>query len=312
MPDKLFDFRMHDGSRNFADLPEVIFFDKLREIAKLLEGAAETAFVTDWVTEVWLDFDFRGYKFSINNQNGDYWFFVENPECPDKILLEVVEHFQSFIMKRMAFYGGSFDPPHIGHLAIARKLTEIFALDEFVFIPAFHAPHKLDRKPISAFHRYTMLGLTTQNDLELKVSTVELDAPEKPFTVETQAKLKNELSGAEIFFVIGADSWMEITTWRNWETVLTATNIIVVTRPDYEIGFSHVTEEIQKRTIDLRGTQLQSEIRNPESKIYFTDAVQIDVSATEIRRKIHDKQIDWHELVPPEVAKYIEKYELYI
>ena len=91
---KLFDFKMNDGSRNFADLPETVFFDELREIAKQLQGATETGFLTDWVTEVWLDFEFRGQRFSVNNQNGDYWFFVENPECPDEILLEVVEHFQ--------------------------------------------------------------------------------------------------------------------------------------------------------------------------------------------------------------------------
>lgn len=215
--------------------------------------------------------------------------------------------------RRIAFYGGSFDPPHIGHLTIARKLIEIFALDRFFFIPAFHAPHKLNRKPTSAFHRFAMLGLTTQSDLKIKVSTVELDQPEKPFTVETQAKLKGKFPDAEIFFVIGADSWAEITTWREWETVLTQTNIIVVTRPDYEIEFSHVTDEIRERIVDLRnGNQSKSEIPNPKSQIYITDAVQIDVSATEIRRKIHEKQTDWRELVPPEVAKYIEKYELYI
>lgn len=226
-------------------------------------------------------------------------------------------------MKRMAFYGGSFDPPHDGHLMIARKLTENFALDEFVFIPAFHAPHKLNRKPISAFHRFAMLSLAMQNDLKLKVSTVELDAPEKPFTVETQAKLKENLPDAEIYFVIGADSWVEITTWREWETVLTQTNIIVVTRPDYEIEFSHVTEAIRERIVDRRGqisdsrlkdSVEKSEARNlePETKIYITDAVQIDVSATEIRQKIHEKQTGWRELVPSEVANYIEKYELYI
>lgn len=88
---------MNDGSRNFAELPETVFFDKLREIAKEFEGAAETEFVTDWITELWLDFDFRGHKFSINNQFGNYWFFVEDPECSDEILLEVVEHFQKFL-----------------------------------------------------------------------------------------------------------------------------------------------------------------------------------------------------------------------
>src|SRR5918998_3613983 len=132
-------------------------------------------------------------------------------------------------MKKVAFYGGSFDPPHKGHLTIARKLTEIFELDEFIFIPAFHAPHKKDKKPTSAFHRFAMLCLATESKAGIKVSTVELEAPEKPFTFETQKKLKRKLPDAEIFFVIGADSWAEIDTWREWEKVLTLTNIIVVT-----------------------------------------------------------------------------------
>ena len=88
---------MNDGSRNFADLPETFFFDELREIIKKFAGATETAFVTDWVTEVWIDFEYCGHKFSINNQMGDYWFFVENPDCPDEILIEVVQHFEKFI-----------------------------------------------------------------------------------------------------------------------------------------------------------------------------------------------------------------------
>ena len=214
-------------------------------------------------------------------------------------------------MKRIAFYGGSFDPPHNGHLTIARKLSELFALDEFTFIPAFHAPHKKDKKPTSAFHRFAMLSLATEIEGKIKVSTVELDAPEKPFTYQTQAKLKNDSPEAEIFFVIGADSWAEIDTWREWEKVLTQTNVIVVTRPEYEIDFSHVTKEIKARLIDLRKNGEQK-TKNGEQKIYITDAVNLDVSATEIRRKIRAQENDWRELVPNEVAKYIEKYELYI
>ncbi|MBA4185024.1 MAG: nicotinate (nicotinamide) nucleotide adenylyltransferase [Acidobacteria bacterium] len=218
-------------------------------------------------------------------------------------------------MKRIAFYGGSFDPPHIGHLTIARKLSELFALDEFVFIPAFHAPHKKYKKPTSAFHRFAMLSLAIENEGKFRVSSVELDAPDKPFTFETQTKLKNDLPDAEIFFVIGADSWAEIDTWREWEKVLTQTNIIVVTRPDYEISFSHINEKIKRRIINLKDNQeLKSKIQNPKSKIqkiYITDVVNLDVSATEIRRKIRAKENDWRELVPNEVAKYIEKYELY-
>ena len=213
-------------------------------------------------------------------------------------------------MKKIAFYGGSFDPVHNGHLTIARKLTEVFAFDEFVFIPAFHAPHKLDRKPTSAFHRFAMLAVSTANDSKIKVSTIEVEAPEKPFTIETQTKLKTELPDVEIFFVIGADSWNEIDTWRDWERVLTTTNIVVVTRPDYELTFSQVTEEIRQRIVDLRGKK-EFRIPNSEFRIYLTDAVQMDVSATEIRQMIRDEKSGWREFVPQTAADYIEKYGLY-
>jgi nicotinate-nucleotide adenylyltransferase len=214
-------------------------------------------------------------------------------------------------MKRIAFYGGSFDPLHVGHLAIARELSEQFDLDEFVFIPAFHAPHKKDRKPTSAFHRFAMIALATNDFERIEVSEMELELPEKPYTVETLTRLKTELPNAEIFFVMGADSWADILTWREWEKVLTLVNIIVVTRPDYEIGFSHITGQIRERIIDLRNAENKSKIKNQKSKIYITDAVQIDVSATEIRRKIKENKAGWQRDVPEAVAKYIEKYELY-
>ena len=226
--------------------------------------------------------------------------------------------------KRIAFYGGSFDPVHRGHLEIARRLTETFELDEFVFIPAFHAPHKKRTKPTSAFCRFAMLALATKDLPTVKISEIELNVPEKPYTFETLTRIKNEFADAEIFFVMGADSWEEITTWREWETVLTIVNIIVVTRPGYEIGFSHVTEKVRARIVDLRKNGLGSSalgLRESETtkdqrpkteyRIFITDAVQLDISATEIRRKIREKDDGWRADVTEEVAKYIEKYQIY-
>lgn len=212
-------------------------------------------------------------------------------------------------MKRIAFYGGSFDPLHIGHLTIAERLTEMFRLDEFVFVPAFHAPHKKNKNPTAAFHRYAMLCLATNDRLKIKVSRIELEAPERPYTIETLTSLKNELKDARIFFVLGADSWDEITTWREWEAVLTIVNIIVVTRPGYEIGFSHVTDRVRERIVDGRG-KMQFDLQS-EDKIYITDAVKMEVSATEIRQKIRSGDNDWQKEVPDAVAEYIEKYEIY-
>ena len=214
--------------------------------------------------------------------------------------------------RRVAFFGGSFDPPHNGHLAIAHALLTEFELDEFVYVPAFHAPHKRDKKPTSAFHRFAMLALATKDEPRITVSKMELDLPERPYSVETLTRLKSELTDTRIFFVIGADSWADITTWREWETVLTIVDIIVVTRPDYEIGVGHVTDTIRNRIVDLRGSaDRASQTANPQTQIYFNGSVQIDVSATEIRQMVREGKSEWRAGVPIEVANYIEKYELY-
>lgn len=89
---------MKDGSRHFVDLPlEAAFFDDLADHLETLPGAEITEFLTDGVVEMWLDFEYRGYKFSVNNQLADYWFFVEDPECPEGILLEIIDHFRLLI-----------------------------------------------------------------------------------------------------------------------------------------------------------------------------------------------------------------------
>lgn len=211
--------------------------------------------------------------------------------------------------RKTAVYGGSFDPVHNAHLKIGKALPSQFVLDRFVYIPAFNAPHKSSRKPTSAYDRYAMLCLATQDEPQLTVSRMEIETPERPFSVETLARLNEEFPEDDIFFVMGADSWQDITTWREWQTVLTAANIIVVTRPGVEIGVDHVTDEIRDRIVDLRGGREY----DPENvlHIYITDTVELDVSATEIRRKIRDADSSWHDDVPPEVAKYIEKYQIY-
>lgn len=213
-------------------------------------------------------------------------------------------------MKRIAFYGGSFDPVHNAHLALARAVVEQFELDEFVFVPAFHAPHKVRKKPTSAYDRYAMLCLLTANRPNISVSKIEIEMPEKPYSVETLTKIKAELTGDKIFFVIGADSWMDIKTWREWQTVLLMTNVIVMTRPGYEVGFDHVTDEIRNRIIDLRDHDL-NERMPAEDRIFVSDAVNLDVSATEVRRKIREVDASWRDDVPKEVANYIEKYQIY-
>ena len=215
-------------------------------------------------------------------------------------------------MLKIAFYGGSFDPPHLGHMAIGEALLAQFKLDEFVFVPAFHAPHKKGRTPTSAYDRYAMLCLATQHESRISVSRLEIEMPGKPYSYETLNRLVEMLPREEIYFVMGGDSWMEITTWREWETVLSLSNHIVVTRPGFDIDFDHVTDEIRERIVDLRDQRREVPpvmVKGPA--IYITDAVMVDLSATEIRQKIRDADETWRRDVPVEVANYIEKYQIY-
>lgn len=217
--------------------------------------------------------------------------------------------------RRVAFYGGSFDPVHRGHLAIGMALLNEFGLDGFIYIPAFHAPHKKRLDPTSVFDRYAMLCLATKDDPIIRVSKMEIEVPERPYSVETLGRIKAEMPDAEIFFVMGADSWMDITTWREWENVLSLANHIVVTRPGYVVNSPHVTDEIRSRIVDLRNDPARSAARAGEAsadpQIFLTDVVNLDISATEIRGKIREGDPTWHDDVPAEVANYIEKYQIY-
>lgn len=209
-------------------------------------------------------------------------------------------------MKRIAYFGGTFDPVHNGHLSIARSLLDPFELDQFLFLPAFHAPHKPDRKPTSEFHRFTMLCLATANDERISVSTLELEKLEKRYTINTLTELKELHPADEIFFVMGADSWADILTWRDWENVLLSSNHIVVSRPGHQIKRDHVTDAVRERIVDQVG-----QTHHSGHQIYFTDAVKYDTSATELRDDLSDGVLERESDIPAAVAKYIEKYDLY-
>ena len=198
--------------------------------------------------------------------------------------------------RRIALYGGTFDPVHLGHLEIARLVLELFEIEKVLFVPAQVAPHKMQRPVTPPIHRYAMLALATQNDPRLSISTFELDAPDRRYTVDTVEHFQRVFetiqgSSTELFFIMGADSWSEITTWREWERLLSTINYIVVTRPGYDVD----------KTLPV-----------PGARVLFTDEVMKDVSATDVRRLAREGHFDEvARLVPAPVAEYIRKYEIY-
>lgn len=230
----------------------------------------------------------------------------------------------------VAFYGGTFDPVHNGHLGVARALRPLFRLDEVLFIPAHVAPHKRGRRVTPALHRFAMLALATREQPRELVSTIELDAPERPYTIETVERLRagREARARRTFFVMGADSWLEIETWHEWRRLLDTTDVIVVTRPGSEFE-RHGNDFAASREIDLRGRG-SGAVADALAKhaattgVYLTDAIRIEVAATDVRRAARSLLTEQAEgkpegtgreeltrFVPACVADYIIKYRLY-
>jgi hypothetical protein len=119
---RLFDVRMNDGSRHFADLPETYDvqrpeWHRLRESVEQLAGARVVGFVTDNVTEAWLDLELEGQQFSLNNQHGRWWLFVQDPSCADVLLLRVLDHFEGVLDPDTALARG-FGPIAAGRFRV--------------------------------------------------------------------------------------------------------------------------------------------------------------------------------------------------
>ena len=226
------------------------------------------------------------------------------------------------LRRRIGIYGGTFDPVHCGHLAVAEAVSNAFALDRIFFVPAFTPPHKRKRMISSPFHRMAMLALATADSPKMFISTVELEAPARPYTIETLGRLRTELQPARLFFVMGADSFADVTSWREYEAILSEYDVVVVTRPGYpdrdafdadqngEEAVGALAPQLRRRIVDLRGGSYPSDEDLKSPRVYLTDYVSIDVSATGIREAVEQgRSIDG--MVPPPVAAYVEKYRLY-
>lgn len=216
-------------------------------------------------------------------------------------------------LRRVAIYGGTFDPVHNGHIEVARQALRLFELDRVLFVPAWLPPHKTGIS--SAFHRFAMLSLATEHEPLLCLSTIELDEPDRPYAVDTIERMQQEIGqDGHLFFMIGADSWSEITTWHEWQRLLKMCDLIVVTRPGYELNGSVPTGTA--KVVDVRGLSRQeiSTLASSDkgTRIFLSDAAMVDVSATRIREAARLR--DTYKLrlmVPAPVANHIEKYELY-
>lgn len=217
--------------------------------------------------------------------------------------------------ERLGIYGGTFDPIHNGHLRVAHAILENFALDQLLFVPAFVPPHKRGQTISAPLHRYAMLALATAAEPRWQIAPLELEAPTRPYTIETMAQVQRQHPTAQLFFVMGLDSFRDVTLWRAYERLLSEYSVIVAARPGAEVGTAtncaaHLPADLQARVVDLRGGRRPTEKELAETHIFVTDYVAVDVSATEIRQAAQAGQ-PLEAFVPATVAAYIAKYQLY-
>jgi nicotinate-nucleotide adenylyltransferase len=217
--------------------------------------------------------------------------------------------------ERIGIYGGTFDPVHNGHIEIARRVARNFDLDHLLIVPTSRPPHKDHGSISDTYHRYAMAVLATTDDPRLLVSTVEIEAPDRPYTYQTVERLREQYGDEhQFFFIMGADSFAELDTWREPERLLAGVNVIVAARPGVEIELAGLPEKIEANIVDLRGESrkpsVETESGAKQTKVFLTDYVRADISSTEIRRMAGEGR-SIKDMVPPTVADYIEKYKLY-
>jgi nicotinate-nucleotide adenylyltransferase len=218
----------------------------------------------------------------------------------------------------IGLFGGTFDPVHKGHLAVARAAAERFHLGKIYFIPASTPPHRQDER-ITAFHdRYAMLALATVGEKGFLPSLAEAPAEQDhlSFTIDTVHRFKQDAGRSDhLFFIIGIDAFLQVASWHRSEDLLREIDFIVVSRPRFSMA--DVADALPKslrpppvvvkafRKSPAKGTLA---LRN--TMIHILDEVKSSVSATEARRAAAGGR-SLARFVEPLVAEYIKKMGLY-
>ncbi len=191
--------------------------------------------------------------------------------------------------------GGTFDPIHYAHLAIAEEARTQVGLERVVFVPAGQPPHKLDEVITPAHHRLAMLKLALASNPHFLISQVDLERPGPCYTADTLALLQEKWGPeAELYFIIGADSLLEMHTWYHPERIIELARLIVAPR----LG----------RSFHL--AQLEKSLPGLSRRVLTIQTPLLEISSTDLRRRVREgKSIKYY--LPEEVEAYIFEHGLY-
>ena len=198
-------------------------------------------------------------------------------------------------------FGGTFDPPHLGHTAICRTIAAEIGAHQVLCIPAALSPAK-EASPTPAHHRIAMLERALANDPLINVSTIEIDRGGRSYFVETLHALRESVPDeAHLRFLIGADHALGFHTWREPDTILTLATPVIVARPP------QTPASLRAALLQQRNDATISPTCDPE---WIVDAPLVDVSATEIRERLRTGERT-DDLLDRDVAQYIAEHALY-
>ncbi|MBI4382439.1 MAG: nicotinate (nicotinamide) nucleotide adenylyltransferase [Nitrospinae bacterium] len=219
--------------------------------------------------------------------------------------------------ERVGILGGTFDPVHNGHIAIALSAREKFRLDRVLFIPANLSPHKRAQTPSPTERRLEMLRLALRPYPGFAVSLVELRRAGVSYTVDTLERLRAEFPETEFFLIMGLDTFKGLGAWKGPRRLTSLCHLLVGTRPGHELkNPEEALEEISGATYSLgapaRGPAETIELQNLETgmRAFFFELVPKDISSSEIRRRVRDG-LEVKNMLPPEVEHYIIEHQLY-
>ncbi|MBL4885145.1 MAG: nicotinate-nucleotide adenylyltransferase [Planctomycetaceae bacterium] len=197
---------------------------------------------------------------------------------------------------KLGIFGGTFDPVHIGHLILAEAVREACVLDEVRFLPAYSPPHKQSREISPGKQRVDMLEFATAGFPEFVVDQRELKRQGTSYTVDTLAELKQEFPDAELHFLMGADSLIDLPTWREPQRIAELAKIIAVNR-------NNSSREDLEQVVKQLPVAVQAAIT-------IVDIPEIAVSASDLRSRISENR-SIRFLTPRPVERYIQEQSLY-
>jgi len=208
---------------------------------------------------------------------------------------------------RLGIFGGTFDPPHVGHLLAASDAIEQLSLDRLVFVPAAVQPLKASRVTASGADRLAMVRLMAGDDSRLETDSVELDRDGLSYTVDTLREFARRYPSAERYFLVGADVLSSFAQWRDPNLVLELATLAVLTRRADSEGTSTSGAPRAGGAPRTAENELDPELARRSTVV---PTRRIDVSSTEIRERVRTGR-SIHGFVTDAVAGYISSHGLY-